>query len=100
MNPYKLRSFNDQIMLLERIFLLDGGLKERSFLRHILFSPKKFDAYSGAAFPGISDLMHNINDLQDEKFQERLKEIKKHLSDIMIKLKQASSWLSCNDDQL
>ena len=54
----------------------------------------------GAAFPGISDLLHNLDELQDDQLEQRLKEIKKHLSDIMIKLKQASSWLSSDDAQL
>ena len=99
-NPYEMRSLNDQIMLLERTFLLDGGLEGRSYHRHILFSPQKFNIYGGAAFPGISDLLHNIDHLHEENLEQRLKELKKHLSDIMIKMKQASSWLSIDDGQL
>ena len=49
-NPYRLRSFNDQIMMLERTFLLDGGLKGRSWHRHILFSPQKYNIYGKHIF--------------------------------------------------
>lgn len=93
-DPLSLRSLNDQIMLLERTFLLPQGLPGRSHHRHALFSPAKFNIYGGAAFPGISDLLHEVEKLDNEESQERFKEIRKHLSDLMIVLRQAASWLS------
>ena len=40
-----LRMLNDQIMLLERTFLLPQGLPGRSYHRHAIFSPAKFNIY-------------------------------------------------------
>jgi len=97
-NPFKLRAMNDQIMLLERTFLLPEGLPGRPFLRHALFSPSKFNSYGGSAFPGISDLLHEVNKLDAGDRQQRFKEIRKHLSDLMIVLQQAASWLSTEDE--
>jgi len=90
------RIFNDQIMLLERTFLLPQGLPGRHNYRHALFSPAKFDSYAGAAFPGLQDLLHGAETLDGEKKRSRFKEIRKHLSDLMIVFHQASSWLSQN----
>ena len=39
------RVLNDQLMLLERVFLLPKGLPGRPDVRHALFSPANFDAY-------------------------------------------------------
>ena len=43
--PLKLRMLNDQIMHLERVFLLPNGLPGRPDTRHALFSPSKFNSY-------------------------------------------------------
>jgi len=92
--PLSLRSLNDQIMLLERTFLLPQGLPGRAYHRHGIFSPSKFNIYGGAAFPGIGDLLHEVDKLKSDEKIERFKEIRKHLSDLMIVLRQAASWLS------
>jgi Transferrin receptor-like dimerisation domain len=39
------RALNDQLMMLERVFLLPKGLPGRPDVRHALFSPAKFDLY-------------------------------------------------------
>ena len=45
-NPFsRLRELNDQIMNLERTFLLPQGLPGRPEIRNALFSPAKFNAY-------------------------------------------------------
>merc|ERR1719154_190183 len=93
-NELSQRIMNDQIMLLERIFLLPQGLPGRSNYRHSFFSPSKFNAYSGAALPGISDLLHGVDKLSQEEKKTRFKELRKHLSDLMIVFRQAASWLS------
>merc|ERR1719369_1783444 len=93
-NPIRLRELNDQIMNLERTFLLPQGLPGRPDIRNALFSPAKFNAYGGAAFPGISDLLFGWEKLDNESRVIRFEEIKKHLSDLMIILRQAASWLS------
>jgi len=98
-DPLKLRMFNDQIMLLERVFLLPTGLPGRPDTRHALFSPSKFNSYGSSAFPGISDLLHEVDKLGMEDKKSRFEEIKKHLSDLMIVFHQAKNWLS-NFDEL
>ena len=44
----RLRMKNDQMMMLERIFLLPEGLPGRKNYRHALFSPSKFNSYGGS----------------------------------------------------
>jgi len=88
------RRINDVLMMLERTFLLPQGLPGRPEYRHALFSPAKFDSYAGASFPGIQDLLHDLESLSEEEKKLRFKEVRKHLSDLMIILRQAASWLS------
>ena len=44
-DPIRLRMMNDQIMMLERVFILPKGLPGRPETRHSLFSPSKFNSY-------------------------------------------------------
>jgi hypothetical protein len=44
-DPLEQRALNDQLMMLERVFLLEEGLPGRPDVRHALFSPAKFDLY-------------------------------------------------------
>ena len=44
-DPIRLRMMNDQIMMLERVFILPRGLPGRPTTRHSLFSPSKFNSY-------------------------------------------------------
>jgi hypothetical protein len=44
-DSFQLRELNDQLMMLERVFLLPKGLPGRPEVRHALFSPANFDAY-------------------------------------------------------
>jgi hypothetical protein len=45
LDPLEQRALNDQLMMLERVFLLEEGLPGRPDVRHALFSPAKFDLY-------------------------------------------------------
>ena len=92
-DPLKARMINDQIMKFERLWILPKGLPGRGAIRHAIFSPAKFNLYGGAAFPGISDLLHELQKLEGEERASKLLELRKHLSDLMILFKQASSWL-------
>ena len=40
----------------------------------------------------FADLLHGIGDLNNEEKGKRLVELRKHLSDLMIVLRQATSW--------
>ena len=61
--------------------------------RHALFSPSKFDLYSPSYFPGVEDLLHGIDKLSGEQLEARRKELKKHLSDLMIVIRGAIGFL-------
>jgi len=65
-NPIELRMINDQMMQLERVFMMPAGLPGRPDVRNAIFAPGKFNSYAGAAFPGISDLLHEIDGLDTE----------------------------------
>jgi hypothetical protein len=62
-----------------------------NFLYKIRF---KISRLAGAAFPGISDLLHGVDKLGKGEKMTRFKEVRKHLSDLMIVFRQSSSWLS------
>jgi len=80
-------------MKFERVWLLPQGLPGRPSIRHAIFSPAKFNSYGGAAFPGISDLLHEVDKLSEEEKKERFTELRRHLSDLMILFRQAAAWL-------
>ena len=92
-DPMQLRIANDQMMQLERVFNMPQGIPGRPSIRNAIFAPGKFNSYGGAAFPGIGDLLHEIDDLKAEERSERWKEIKKHVSDLMIMIQEAARFL-------
>ena len=65
----------------------------RPGVRNAIFAPAKFNSYGGAAFPGISDLLHEIEELDPKAKSERYKELKRHVSDLMIMIQEASRFL-------
>jgi hypothetical protein len=93
-NPMELRIINDQIMHLERVFLMPGGLPGRPDSRNAIFAPGKFNSYEGGAFPGIGDLLHEIDDLEDIPKAARWKKIRRHVSDLMIMILEATRFLN------
>ena len=99
-DPFKLKMINDQMMQLERVFVLDGGLPERHDTRHAVYAPSKFNAYSGVGFPAISDLLYEFEKLESgtQDYQKRVKLIKKHVSDLMIVTKAATRFLKPLDE--
>ena len=66
---------------------------DRTKERHALFSPSKFDLYSPSYFPGVEDLLHGIDELQGSQLEDRRKELRRHLSDLMIVIRGAASYL-------
>ena len=92
-NPMELRMINDQMMQLERVFMMPAGLPGRPDVRNAIFAPGKFNSYAGAAFPGISDLLHEIDGLDSEAKKDRWKDIRRHVSDLMIMIKEAARFL-------
>ena len=47
-----------------------------------------------AAFPGVSDLLHEVEKLAPEDLEVRMEEVKQHLSDLLIVFHQAEEWLA------
>ena len=72
-------------------FLL--SLKGRPDSRNAIFAPSKFNSYAGAAFPGITDLLHEIEDLDEKSKESRYEELKRHVSDLMIMIQSATRFL-------
>ena len=92
-DPLSLRALNDQLMMLERVFIMPGGIPGRKSIRHAIFSPSKFNAYGSSAFPGLTDLLHDIDKLDEIEKKKRWKEIRMHISDLMIIVKSATEFL-------
>ncbi len=92
-NPVQVRILNDQLMQLERVFIIPGGLPDRPESRHAIFAPAKFNKYGASAFPGLLDLLHEVDELNEDEKKERWERIKRHVSDLMIMIKSASDFL-------
>lgn len=94
-DPLKLRMINDQLMQMERVFIMDGGLPEHRDVRHAIFAPGKFNKYGGGGFPAIPDLLYEIDKLKrgGEEYRKRWKLIKQHISDLMIMTQSAARYL-------
>ncbi|TRY76729.1 hypothetical protein TCAL_09217 [Tigriopus californicus] len=97
-NELQTRQINDQMMQLERVFIMPRGLPGRPDARHAIFAPAKFNSYGGSAFPGISDLIHEIEKLQGKALAQRWEQIKRHVSDLMILVRNAADFLKPLDD--
>ena len=92
-HPLLAKAINDQMMNLDKNFLLDVGLPGRPIYSHAIMSPSQFDSYGSGYFPGISDTLYDF-DSQDQTEQERRKAVlKKHLSDLMIVILRACDHL-------
>nr|QHX41452.1 N-acetylated-alpha-linked acidic dipeptidase [Halisarca dujardinii]QIZ30868.1 N-acetylated-alpha-linked acidic dipeptidase [Halisarca dujardinii] len=54
-NLKKWRVLNSKLVGVERSFLVPEGLPGRPFFKHVVYAPGKYNSYSSAAFPGITD---------------------------------------------
>ena len=98
-DPIKLRMINDQLMQMERVFIMDGGLPSHKEIRHAIFAPGKFNIYGGGGFPAISDLLYEVDKLVKgtEEYTKRWNLIKRHVSDLMIMTQSAARYLQPYD---
>ena len=94
-DPLKLRMINDQLMQMEKVFIMDGGIPLRDETRHAIFAPGKFNIYGGGAFPAISDLLYEHDKLVQDtpEYNKRWDLIKRHVSDLMIMTQNAARYL-------
>ncbi|XP_013793884.1 putative N-acetylated-alpha-linked acidic dipeptidase, partial [Limulus polyphemus] len=91
--PLMVRQVNDQMMLVERTFIKPNGLPEQPLKRNVAFAPSKYDSYSSHGFPAIQDLLYGIDNLNDEDQHARWEEIKLHISDLTVIIRQAKAVL-------
>ena len=90
-NPYVIREVNDQMSLLEKAFLVPQGLPTRPEKKHIIFAENSNDAYAGSSFPGLVDLLFEIDKHPEPK--ERLEQVRQHFSTILQTIQSAGATL-------
>ncbi|KAI3917730.1 hypothetical protein MKW98_021492 [Papaver atlanticum] len=54
-DPLKARELNDRLMMAERAFTDRDGLPGRSWYKHLIYGPSKYNDYGSKSFPGIDD---------------------------------------------
>ncbi|XP_030854933.1 N-acetylated-alpha-linked acidic dipeptidase 2 isoform X2 [Strongylocentrotus purpuratus] len=91
-DPFAVRRVNDQLMQFERAFIDPLGLPGRNLQRHVVFAPSSKDAYKGDAFPGIVDLMFDINNPEGD-VSDDWEALKQHMSVVAFTLQSAASTL-------
>ncbi|XP_046543017.1 LOW QUALITY PROTEIN: N-acetylated-alpha-linked acidic dipeptidase 2-like [Haliotis rubra] len=90
-DPLSVRRINDQLLQLERAFLDPNGIPGRSYFRHILFAPSSVNSYAGSSFPGLTDLLFEIDKSADPAKQwER---VKQHFSVTLFTIQSAAATL-------
>ncbi|XP_059147924.1 putative N-acetylated-alpha-linked acidic dipeptidase [Physella acuta] len=87
-NPLAVRAVNDQIMLLERAFLEPEGLPNRPYKKHLIFAENSNDAYAGSSFPGLVDLLFEVNNST-----ERWDQVRQHFAVILQVIQSAGATL-------
>ncbi|KAF8080763.1 hypothetical protein N665_0923s0003 [Sinapis alba] len=55
----KVRELNDRLMMAERALTDRDGLSERTWYKHMVYGPAKYDDYGSKSFPGIDDAIDN-----------------------------------------
>lgn len=60
------KAANTKYKLLERQFLYDGGLDNRTWFKHVVFAPGRWTGYSGATYPGLVESFED-NDLDNAR---------------------------------
>ncbi|XP_071079774.1 N-acetylated-alpha-linked acidic dipeptidase 2-like [Haliotis cracherodii] len=90
-DPMAIRAVNDQLSLLEKAFLDNEGLPDRSQKKHLLLAESSTDSYAGSSFPGLVDLLFEIEKAPD--VDARWERVKKHFSVILFTIDSAASTL-------
>jgi len=92
-SPLMAKYINDQMMNLDKAFLLDTGLPGRPIYSHAIMSPSKFDSYGSGYFPGIGDILYDYDSLSDEDQKNSLVTLEKHISQLMVVILRAVDHL-------
>ncbi|XP_068342575.1 probable glutamate carboxypeptidase LAMP1 [Pyrus communis] len=86
----KVRELNDRLMMAERAFTDQDGLFGRSWYKHLIYGPSKYDDYASESFPGIYDAIAKAkisNTAESWKFAQhevyRVSRAVKHASQVI-----------------
>ncbi|XP_065559733.1 putative N-acetylated-alpha-linked acidic dipeptidase [Artemia franciscana] len=91
-DPLAIRSLNDKLMLVERMFIDPLGVSDRAdIVNHILFAPSIKDTYASVGFAGLTDL---IEAAKESGAAEDWENVKKHLSVIVFMMQEAGNILT------
>jgi len=88
-HPLEIRMMNDQLIELERAFIVAEGLPDRPLQKHVLFAPSSFNSYAGDTFPGLVDLMWEIEKRSEDDQIQQWERVKHHLSVIIYSINSA-----------
>ncbi|XP_046567725.1 N-acetylated-alpha-linked acidic dipeptidase 2-like [Haliotis rubra] len=90
-DPLAIRKVNDQMMQLERAFIDPAGLPGRSYFRHVFLAPSMLNIYEGSSFPGLADLIFELETSHDQ--DDQWERIKHHFSVLLFVIQSAASTL-------
>ena len=87
LSELRVRSINDVLMNVDRMFLWPQGLPGREYEdKHLLYATFKYDTYVSTVFPTLRD---GIYDLEKAESQENVNSIKQNFSILYMTVKQA-----------
>ncbi len=102
-NPLAVRAFNDQVMAVERAFLMpdpvastsSSSSSSSSSVRNAAFGPVRGrDLDSVEVFPGVLEILDEMElGMATEVQMRRWEALRRHLSDLMIAVRQAAELL-------
>jgi len=79
------------MLAVDRAFIDPAGIPMRPSYRHVIFAPSLYNSYAGSTFPGLSDLMHDID--QHPQPDTQWEEVRRHLATIIYCFQSAASVL-------
>ena len=92
-SPFMAKYINDQMMNLDKAFLIGTGLPGRPVYSHAIMSPSKFDSYGSGYFPGIGDILYDYDTQSEEQQKVSLVTLKKHVDQLMVVILRAVDHL-------
>jgi N-acetylated-alpha-linked acidic dipeptidase len=79
-----IRSVNTKYKILERQFLYEPGLDDRSWFKHVVFAPGRWTGYAGATYPGIVESIDDKNQTNVERWVDIIETTINKATDLLI----------------